>query len=193
MLQSKACIIENIDEQYKKVAFGLFPQNEAKYITEDRGNDSFIEKIHAFADILGIGTEYLRIFNSKSDDPNFSKFLAQFQNNLDLLISKTWVEKCDEVRKEKLRARLPAFIALIKKTDYSCALEKFGEILEELAFLFFGKQSEEEDFIEYTLRIDTQMGLFWWYGTKIRTLQSNQSEKLIRSLLLIGLCYLTNF
>ena len=124
-------------------------------------------------------------------------FLRHFQNNLDLLIQKTWVEKADETRKEKLQERVPPLIDEIEKESYQQALIVFGAILEELAYLFFGAQSNEDDFTEYTFRIDTQMGLFWWYGGQIGRLRNvlNQAldDTVLRAILLLGICYLTNF
>jgi hypothetical protein len=119
--------------------------------------------------------------------------LGHFQNNLDLLIQKTWVEKADEQRKEKLLDRLPGFIAGIEAGEYHRALTDFGHILEELAYLFFGAQSHKEDFTEYTLRIDTQMGLFWWYGGQLGCLGESRDTEYLRAVLMIGVCYLTNF
>ncbi|GHV83837.1 hypothetical protein AGMMS50212_11770 [Spirochaetia bacterium] len=159
------------------------------------GTEPSIEDTTAFAEILGIGHDYKIVLKSNSDTDKdaLRKYLDHFQNNLTLLISKTWVEKSDEIRKERLQSRIPAFTAKIEKSDYKGALRDFGDILEELAFLFFGKQSHAEDFTEYTLRIDTQMGLFWWYGSQIRRLDFTKYEACLRALLLIGLCYLTDF
>jgi hypothetical protein len=70
--------------------------------------------------------------------------------------------------------------------------------LEELAYLFFGAQSHKDDFTEYTFRIDTQMGLFWWYGGQLvnpRFLEWAKSaeKEYLEAVLLLGICYLTNF
>jgi hypothetical protein len=120
------------------------------------------------------------------------RFLGHFQNNLDLLIQKTWVERADEIRKEKLLDRIPGFIAKIEGRDEK-ALGEFGAILAELAYLFFGAQSAKDDFTEYTFRIDTQMGLFWWYGGHLGCLTASPGFESLWAVLLIGICYLTNF
>ncbi|MDR0643574.1 MAG: hypothetical protein LBG05_01485 [Treponema sp.] len=150
-----------------------------------------VEQVHSFADILGIGSDYKRLFLIASRDEIHQR-LECFRNNLDLLIQKTWVEKTDEVRKEKLQDQVPIFIAKIENADYRQALADFNTILNELAFLFFGVQSRKEDFTEYTLRIDTQMGLFWWYGAQLATIKQTDAEYL-RALILLGVCYLSNF
>ena len=51
----------------------------------------------------------------------------------------------------------------------------------------------KEDFTEYTFRIDVQMGLFWWYASKLSSLKEIKDEKISWAVLLLGLCYLTNF
>jgi hypothetical protein len=159
-----------------------------------------------FAEILGIGADYERLLKANKTGEELHSFLEHFQNNLDLLIRKTWVEKADEIRKEKLEDRLPSFIEEIEQGDLQKALRHFGGILEELAYLFFGAQSTHEDFIEYALRIDIQMGLFWWYGGQLLSyVEANCHEdrdgeaakpvdpKALWPVLLIGICYLTNF
>ena len=191
-----ACLLRSIKglpEEYRQIAEGLFPPNG---FPDNRGPS--VESIEAFADILGIGEDYMRLRDVQKSGRGLERLLDHFQNNLDLLIQKTWVEKSDELRKEKLQDRLPPFIALIEKGDYPEALKEFGTILEELAYLFFGLQSQKEDFAEYALRIDTQMGLFWWYCGQIKNVQGSlwvkSADKIVlQALLLLGICYLTNF
>ncbi|MDR2658827.1 MAG: hypothetical protein LBC27_02395 [Spirochaetaceae bacterium] len=177
-----------VDNNYRVIAESLF--------RPVAGDSPEIEAIENFADILGIGAEFKRLIregNTTANETEFRRFLAHFQNNLALLISKTWVEKSDENKKECLRRKVPGLISLIEKGDYENALLEFGAILDELAFLFFGNQSLQADFTEYTLRIDTQMGLFWWYGSQIRTQNLKIDTNILRALLLIGICYLTSF
>jgi hypothetical protein len=190
MLVSRQYSIACVDSYYRAAAETLFPPGNAE--THDVPTLAAVE---GFADILGIGVEFKRIMRSGevADTVEFRRYLAHFQNNLALLISKTWVEKSDEVRKDHLQRRLPVLIAFIESGDYESALMEFGVILDELAFLFFGNQSLKEDFTEYTLRIDTQMGLFWWYGSQIRNRNLKVDSNILRALLLIGICYLTSF
>jgi hypothetical protein len=178
-----------VPEDYRKITEVLFPFNGHE---AEKGPS--IEAARAFAEILGIGSDYERFLESGDTE----RLLVSFQNNLDLLIQKTWVEKADEVRKEKLLDRVPAFISGIERGEYRAALEEFGAILEELAYLFFGAQSHKDDFTEYTFRIDTQMGLFWWYGGQLgnnRFLEWAKSadKKQLEAVLLLGICYLTDF
>jgi hypothetical protein len=180
--------------QFRKAAETILAAGEKVF----REND---DALNIFVETLGIKNEFehalaaAKAAESDLASEDFQNYLFHFQNNLDLLISKTWVEKDDNSRKEQLQDKLPALIDSIRDGNYEYALTNFGDILEELAYLFFGIQSEAEDFIEYTMRIDTEMGLFWWYCTQIRLLceavKSNKSA--IRAVLLIGISYLTNF
>jgi len=183
-----------IPKEYRKIAENLFP---AVGFSAKKGPS--LKAATDFAIALGIGTEYKKLLNlSKKSSTELGEFLGHFQDNLDLLIQKTWVEKADEARKEKLQNEVPGFVEGIEKRNFQQALEDFGEILEELAYLFFGTQSTREDFSEYTFRIDEQMGLFWWYGSQLGCLKeiikdSSDNDEALWAVLLIGICYLTNF
>ena len=180
--------------EFKKAAERLFPKDG---FSNNKKPD--IKAACEFAKALGIGIEYQRLLELEKNSKDIRIFLEHFQNNLDLLIKKTWVEKSDETRKGKLHNEIPAFMTTIEQADYSKAIDEFGAILDELAYLFFGAQSQKEDFTEYTFRIDEQMGLFWWYGGRLVLLKelnsenTNRDDKVFWAVLLIGLCYLTNF
>jgi hypothetical protein len=182
-----------IPGEYRKTTATLFPPG---WFSLEKGPNSAAAS--KFAEALGIGAEYRRILELKKDTEQMRAFLGHFQNNLDLLIQKTWVEKADEARKEKLQGEIPPLLDLIVKEDYQQALKEFGSILEELAYLFFGTQSSKDDFTEYTFRIDGQIGLFWWYGSQLGSLKGTNSycplsDDFLWAVLLIGVCYLTNF
>jgi hypothetical protein len=183
-----------IPEEYRKAAENLFP---LKGFSAQKSPS--LKAAAEFAVALGIGTEYKKLLNLiTSSVQEMDDFLERFQNNLDLLIQKTWVEKADEERKEVLLNEVPGFVDGIEKKNFQQALEEFGAILDELAYLFFGGQSTREDFAEYTFRIDAQMGLFWWYGSQLGCLKeaikdSRAEDESLWAILLIGICYLTNF
>jgi hypothetical protein len=180
-----------LPREYRKAAEALFPQGEAlKY---DKPSQT---AVLAFADKLGVGTDYRRLDVSWNNAKELENFLHSFRNNLELLIQKTWVEKADEERKEKLLDRVPGFIAVIKEEKYAEALREFGSILEELAWLLFGYQSNKDDFFDYVLRIDHQLGLFWWYGGQLEhflSIEEINDKETLKAVLLLGLCYLTEF
>jgi hypothetical protein len=183
----------SLPHEYRKVADALFPSNSLP--PENRA--SLAEAVN-FAEVLGIGSEYQRLLGVKKNAVEMHRFLAHFQNNLDLLIQKTWVEKADQARKEKLQDDVLPFMSQIEQGNFQQALEEFGAILEELAYLLFGAQSAKDDFTEYTFRIDLQMGLFWWYGSRLGNLKKTGktgtvSDETLWAILLLGICYLTNF
>jgi hypothetical protein len=182
----------SLPADYRKAAERLFPKDGFS-----KGQKPDLKAIGEFAKALGIGVEYQRLLALDKNSGELRTFLDHFQNNLDLLIKKTWVDKSDETRKDKLQDDIPSFMTIIEQADYIKAIKDFSSILDGLAYLFFGAQSEKEDFTEYTFRIDAQMGLFWWYGGKLvllNELNSNDSsEKVFWAILLLGLCYLTNF
>jgi len=182
-----------IPDEYRGIAETLFPPEG---FSPGQGPD--INTASDFANILGTGAEYQRLFSIRKDDEMMRKFLGHFQNNLDLLIQKTWVEKADVSRKEKLQDEIPPLMGLIEQGNLQRALEEFGKVLDELAYLFFGLQSAKDDFTEYTFRIDPQIGLFWWYGSQLGSLKETDNDRALDdeslwAVLLIGLCYLTNF
>ena len=182
-----------LPNEYRIIAEELFPSDGFP-----EGKGPSVEAAIAFSEILGIGEEYSRLWDAQKSNHTAGEFLDHFQNNLDLLIQKTWVEKADEIRKERLLDQVPPFIIRLEKEDYPGALEEFGAILEELAYLFFGVQSQKVDFAEYALRIDTQMGLFWWYGGQLSGARGapwvkSADQNVLQAMLLLGICYLTNF
>jgi len=175
-----------IPEEYRPLTSALFSK-DVKRIA--------LGSVEGFAEALGIGAQFRRSLADgacNTEAPGFRRLLHQFQNNFDLLIAKTWVEEDDVQRKNRLQDRLPAFIGLIEGGRLTEALRTYGEILEELAWLIFGGQSQCDDFTEYALRMDTQMGLFWYYGGQIGRVAGQCSQSSLAPLLLVGLCYLEN-
>jgi hypothetical protein len=182
-----------IPSEYRKVTENLFPTG---WFSSEKGLD--LAAATSFADALGIGAEYRRLLEVKKNTEQMREFLGHFHNNLDLLVQKTWVEKDDVSRKEKLQDEIPPLITLIVQDNLQQALKDFGSILDELAYLFFGAQSARDDFTEYTFRIDAQIGLFWWYGSQLGSLKGTEKNNALNNeslwaVLLIGICYLTNF
>jgi hypothetical protein len=191
-----------IPVEYHNVVDPLFPEHAWTVEKPPSG-----KVIDAFAESLGIVFNYTRLKlsiaqearnalpqGSGSDAYNggLRLFLERFQENFDLMIAKTWVEKDDEERKDKLQWQIPGFTALIEKGDYTAALIEFSSLIHELAYLLFGEQSKKDDFLDYTFRIDPPMGLFFWYGLHLSVF-FEQSGETARDILLLGMCYLTDF
>jgi len=178
----------DLPDECRKAAETLFPSGGPSPAPD-------LDAMAGFAKALGIGADYGRLLRAGRGADEMRKFLGHFQNNFDLLIQKTWVEKNDEERKENLLDKLSPFMALLERGDFPLALREFGSILDELAYLLFGAQSGREDFTEYAFRIDIEMGLFWWYAANLREMKTVGADAgdALWALLLIGLCYLTNF
>jgi hypothetical protein len=181
-----------IPGEYRQKAEAMFPEGWFA------GQWPDLAALSGFAEALGVSAEYQRLLQVDKSTGEMRKFLSHFQNNLDLLIQKTWVEKTDESRKVKLLDEVPPLMDLILQERYVQALKQFGSIADELAYLFFGAQSTKDDFTEYTFRIDPQIGLFWWYGSQLGSLKKTDQNNITHdtslwAVLLIGICYLTNF
>jgi hypothetical protein len=204
MYNSSPETYEAIPPEFRKIAEDLFP-----LAPNPAAEGPTVKAVEKLADIMGIGSDYKRLLNNQRLCGDLERFLGHFQNNLDLLIQKTWIDKSDEARKDKLQDRIPGFIAEIEREDYRMALKEFSAILGDLLQLLFGPQSNRDDFGEYAFRIDAQVGLLWWYGRQIgrfkpisngtpgngkgKAAANDPCKEGLWAVLLLGICYLTNF
>ena len=124
-----------------------------------------------------------------SDD---SKLISSFKKNLTLLIQKTWVEKDDETVKEQVLYNLEQFCAYVEDGKYADEYRRFSHILTDVVYLMFGPTSKEPVFEEYSLRIDPEFGVFWWYVSSLPEVADFSNEK-SRALLLLGMYFLANY
>ena len=188
MYRDLTSISFNLPSEHQKTAERLFPRDGS---LKSQAPD--LKAVAEFSKTLGIGVEYQRLAALDKKSGELRIFLNHFQNNMDLLIKKTWVDKSDETRKCTLQDKVSLFMKTVEKGEFVKSIEEFSTILDELAYLLFGAQSEKEDFTEYTFRIDEQMGLFWWYGSRLSLLKEVKNDKALWAVLLLGLCFLTNF
>jgi hypothetical protein len=56
----------------------------------------------------------------------------------------------------------------------------------------FGQQTDSEEFTEYTLRIDPEFGIFWWYISNLPD-SINWSEEKCKIAMLLGMYFLANY
>jgi hypothetical protein len=110
--------------EYHAVAEALFPPEG---FSPERKPD--LKAVRDFAKALGIDADYERLFALDRDDAKMHGFLGHFQNNLDLLIRKTWVEAADEERKGTLQDEIPPLMVLIEQGNFQQAIGGFGKIL----------------------------------------------------------------
>lgn len=121
-----------------------------------------------------------------------TKLLASFENNLNLLVQKTWVEKSDEALKEQVLLRLSRICEKVKNKAYTDIYQAFIDIFYDLVYLMFGQQAKNSDFSEYALRIDPLFGIFWWYLENL-TEKNDWTLKKTRIVLLLGMFFLANY
>lgn len=126
---------------------------------------------------------------SKISDDSVSKLLTSFKNNLTLLIQKTWVEKSDIALKDQLLFQLDLFLNnKIWKDNYSL----FLQLINQAVYLMFGQKPDSSDFAEYSLRIDPEFGIFWWYISNLPQKADWQEEK-CKVAMLLGMYFLANY
>lgn len=130
------------------------------------------------------------IFGSKNpSETDDSALIASFKNNLELLIQKTWVEKSDVELKESLLYKLEKFSA---ENSWKKAYPIFLEIVRQAVFLMFGQPVDSLEFAEYSLRIDPEFGIFWWYISNLSP-DFDWSEEKCRIAMKIGMYFLANY
>ena len=153
---------------------------------------SAVEKIKDVADIQEVNSLAEKVFAEILAGNDDSKLISSFKKNLTLLIQKTWVEKDDETVKEQVLYNLEQFCAYIEAGKYADEYSRFGHILSDVVYLMFGPTSKEPIFEEYSLRIDPEFGVFWWYIQNLPE-KANFSDQKSRALLLLGMYFLANY
>lgn len=146
------------------------------------------ENYETAADIIaaafGSGKDF-----SKMNDDSVSKLLSSFKNNLTLLVQKTWVEQSDISRKDQLLYQLGIFLEnQVWKDNY----ELFLQLINNAVYLMFGQNQETPDFAEYSLRIDPEFGIFWWYISNLPP-KADWSEEKCRLAMMLGMYFLANY
>ncbi len=124
----------------------------------------------AFANILGNPGEFYPIVSGSKGERliRIENLLRAFRENVDLLIRKTWVEKHDEKRKDRLHEELVAFVQEFQSGAVRKAFSHFVELSFGIAGLLFGNQAQAADFLEYAFRIDPKLGIFYWFVGELK-------------------------
>jgi len=151
------------------------------FLDKDSGFESSADLIAA---AFGSGKEF-----SKIDADGTSKLVTSFKHNLTLLIQKTWVEKSDIALKDQLLYQLDIFLSNEAWKDNYVL---FLQLINQAVFLMFGQKPDTADFAEYTLRIDPEFGIFWWYISNLPP-KTEWSEEKCRIAMLIGMYFLANY
>ena len=173
--------------------------NENEFITEFLDADTitaladFIKKEDRFnkaADTIA------KAFGSsdgftKMKDADIKKLVVSFKHNLTLLIQKTWVEKSDIALKDALLYKLDKFLKE-ENSSWKENYQLFREIINQAVFLMFGQSTDAPEFAEYTLRIDPEFGIFWWYISSLPA-TITWSEDKCRIAMMLGMYFLSNY
>jgi hypothetical protein len=168
------------------------------YLPEQR-LETIEQAAGVIADVFGDRAKFNGLLGKESPErfEKEKKLRIGFQNNLNLLIEKTWIEKSDEALKEQVLYRLKLYCARLAEKRYLESQHDFMEVLNDTVYLLFGAQSKKPDFAEYAVRIDPEFGIFWQY-IRILSAQTKEpglpehSEK-CRVLLLLGMFFLENY
>jgi hypothetical protein len=169
---------ERLVSDAERVAFQAFAAMVAASSATERA-----EQAVAFADILGNAGEFRQYAIGSSGDrlARIDHLLKVFRENVELLVHKTWVEKTDEKRKEKLLEELLAFERDFRDGAVLASFRRFVALARSIAHLLFGHQSRAEDFLLYCFRIDPKLGLFFWYVGELETLLRDAASQELRS------------
>lgn len=142
------------------------------------------------ADAFGANGFFKKIADTSTEAE--AKLISSFQNNIVLLVQKTWVEKSDEDLKAQVVYRLEQFCKQMNKKQYKSTYVNFLSIIDDVVYLMFGAQAKSDDFDEYTLRIDPEFGIFWWYVKSLpRTADWDDSKSRIG--ILLAMYFLANY
>ena len=151
--------------------------------TQNSDNDN------ADADLIARMFGYSGNFSATSEEEQ-KKQVTSFKNNLKLLIQKTWVEKDDVTLKDDILVRLEELSC--SDGNWTTVYTEFLSIIESSVYLMFGQQTKSDDFGEYSLRIDPEFGIFWWF---IKSLpgKAEWSDEKCRNAVLLGMYFLANY
>ena len=115
-----------------------------KNLIESTSDNAALSSSVQLADIFDAGQAFKEIADKNSDAE--SKLVSSFNNNLVLLIQKTWVEKSDEELKAQILYQLEEFRIQLNSKDYIKAYPQFFSILDNVVYLMFGNQAKAKDF-----------------------------------------------
>ena len=152
---------------------------------------TFLDKDKGFeasADIIAVAFGSKEGF-SKIKKDGIAKLVASFKNNLTLLIQKTWVEKSDIALKDQLLYQLNIFLS---NDSWKDNYVLFLQLINQAVFLMFGQKPDTPDFAEYSLRIDPEFGIFWWYVSNLPP-TTEWSEDKCRLAMMLGMYFLANY
>jgi len=176
----------------EKVAFEAFGRLVAL-----RSGDELSAAAVAFADLLGSPGEFRQYAQGRMADRlvRIDHLLRVFLENSELLVHKTWVEKSDEKRKDRLIEEIVAFEREFREGAIKASFRRFVILCHSIAHLLFGAQSRADDFLSYAFRIDPKLGLFFWFVDELeeQVRSDSASEDLLTIETVVGMYVLSCF
>lgn len=163
-------------------------------VLEMQNKTNIFQGAKVIADVFGATPIFdaLTKDSSAQRDTCESHLVSSFHSNLTLLVQKTWVEKSDEALKEQALYQLDKICASLNKKAYADVYKEYLTLLNDVVHLMFGPLSKKDDFAEYSLRIDPEFGIFWWFLQNVST-QMPEDIEIGRLYILLGMFFLANF
>jgi hypothetical protein len=185
------------DSQHLREYMGRPVMDALKALSQSSGIRNMENAVCVLAASFGDKDTFRELLGQDTDarHEHEKKLLNSFQNNLNLLIEKTWVEKADEELKQQVLYRLKLFCSRISDYRYGDSYNDFMEIIHDTVYLMFGPEAKKEDFPEYAIRIDPEFGIFWQYVETLakKNLKAKNAAEECRLMLLLGMFFLANY
>ncbi len=183
---------EKLITEAERAAFDAYERLAAARSEEDRAAAAI-----AFADILGNPGEFKKYVQGRMADrlARIDHLLKVFLENSELLVHKTWVEKSDDKRKQRLIEEIVAFEREFREGAVRASFRRFVLLCHSIAHLLFGAQSRADDFLAWAFRIDPKLGLFFWFVDEIekQVRSDDGSDELLTMETVIGMYVLSCF
>lgn len=183
---------EKLVTEAEKEAFAAFER-----LAVSKSGDELSTSAMVFADMLGNPGEFRQYAQGRMADrlARIDHLLKIFLENSELLVHKTWVEKSDEKRKEKLIEEIVSFEREFRDGAIKSSFHRFVLICHSIAHLLFGAQSRADDFLSYAFRIDPKLGLFFWFVSELedQVRADKGSDELLTMETVIGMYVLSCF
>ena len=183
---------ERLVTDSEKVAFEAFDS-----LVAAKSGDALSVAAMAFADSLGSPGEFAQYAQGRMADrlARIDHLLKVYRENTELLVHKTWVEKSDEKRKERLIEEILAFEREFREGAVKASFRRFVLLCHSVAHLLFGSQSRADDFLSYAFRIDPKLGLFFWFVEELEEQVRSETgpDELLTMETVIGMYVLSCF
>lgn len=183
---------EKLVTEAEKLAFDAF-----EGLVAAKNAEALAASATAFADVLGAPGEFAQYAQGRMADrlARIDHLLKVFLENSKLLVHKTWVEKSDEKRKERLIEEILAFEREFREGAVKASFRRFVLLCHSIAHLLFGAQSRADDFLSWAFRIDPKLGLFFWFVEELeeQVRADRGSEELLTMETVIGMYVLSCF